>query len=59
MIPGYSGTSSPTSQPANIGQYMNNQYQSQLAGYNAQQQTNNQMMNGLFSLGSAAMMAMA
>jgi hypothetical protein len=57
MIPGYSGTSSPTSQPANIGQYMNNQYQSQLAGYNAQQQTNNALMNGLFSIGAAMMRA--
>lgn len=57
MIPGYSGTAQSSAAPANIAQQFQNQYQSQLAGYNANQSSSNQMMDGLFGLGSAAMMA--
>lgn len=55
MIPGYSGTAQTGAQPADIASYMNNSYQSQLAQYNANQQSQNQMMNGLFSMGAMAL----
>jgi hypothetical protein len=53
MIPGYSGTSQSAASPADIAGLYNNQYQSQLAGYNAGQSSSNNMMGGLFGLGSA------
>lgn len=56
MIPGYSGTSQSASSPADISGLYNNQYQSQLAGYNAGQSSSNNMMSGLFGLGSSALM---
>lgn len=56
MIPGYSGTSQSAASPADIAGLYNNQYQSKLAGYNAQQSSSNNMMSGLFGLGSSAMM---
>lgn len=57
MIPGYSGTAQSSAAPANIAQQFQDQYQSQLAGYNAKQSSSNQMMGGLFGLGSAALMS--
>lgn len=59
LVPGYSGTASASAAPADISSYMNNAYQSQLAGYNANVQSQNQMMGGLFGLGSAGMLAYA
>jgi hypothetical protein len=56
MIPGYSGTGQSSSSPADIAGLYNNQYQSQLAGYNAGQSSSNGMMSGLFGLGSSALM---
>ena len=47
MIPGYSGTSQSAASPADIAGLYNNQYQSQLAGYNAGQSSSNQLMGGL------------
>jgi hypothetical protein len=59
LIPGYSGTSQSAASPADIAGLYNNQYQSQLAGYNGRQASSNNMMSGLFGLGSAAMLAFA
>jgi hypothetical protein len=59
MIPGYSGTGQASAAPADIAGLYNNQYQSQLAGYNAGQASSNNTMSGLFGLGSAGMMAYA
>lgn len=56
MIPGYSGTGQSSSSPADIAGLYNNQYQSQLAGYNAGQASSNNTMSGLFGLGSSALM---
>jgi len=56
MIPGYSGTGQSAANPADIGGYMNNAYQSSLANYNARQQSSNSAMSGLFGLGSAALL---
>lgn len=56
MIPGYSGTGQSSASPADIAGLYNNQYQSQLAGYNAGQSSSNSMMSGLFGLGSSAAM---
>jgi hypothetical protein len=58
MIPGYSGTGQSSAAPADISGLYNNQYQSQLAGYNAGQSSSNNMMSGLFGLGSAGIMGM-
>jgi hypothetical protein len=57
MIPGYSGTGQASAAPADIAGLYNNQYQSQLAGYNAGQASSNSTMSGLFGLGSSAMLA--
>ncbi|HXP66487.1 MAG TPA: tail fiber domain-containing protein [Steroidobacteraceae bacterium] len=54
LIPGYSGTATSQTSPADISGLYNNQYQSQLAGYNAGQSSSNSMMSGLFGLGSSA-----
>jgi hypothetical protein len=59
MIPGYSGTGQASANPADIAGLYNNQYQSQLANYNAQQQSSNNTMSGLFGLGSAGIMGLA
>ncbi|SAJ89326.1 tail fiber domain-containing protein [Burkholderia multivorans] len=56
MIPGYSGPGQSGSSPADISNLYNNQYQSQLAKYNSQQQSSNGFMSGLFGLGSAGLM---
>jgi hypothetical protein len=58
FIPGYTGTGQSSSAPADIAGLYNNQYQSQLAGYNAGQSSSNNMMSGLFGLGSAGIMGM-
>jgi hypothetical protein len=57
MIPGYSGTGQSSAAPADIAGLYNNQYQSQLANYNAQQQSANNTQSGIMGLGSAAIMA--
>lgn len=57
MIPGYSGPATSGAQPADIAGYMNNQYQGQLAGYNARQASNNSTMGAVGTV--AAMAAMA
>jgi hypothetical protein len=57
MIPGYSGTGQASANPADIAGLYNNQYQSQLANYNAQQQSANNTQSGIMGLGSAAIMA--
>jgi hypothetical protein len=59
MIPGYSGTGQASANPADIAGLYNNQYQSQLANYNAQQQSANNTQSGLMGLGQAGMMAFA
>lgn len=51
------GNSNYNTSPANIAQLMQNQYNAQLAGYNANQASNNNMMGGLFGLGAAALMS--
>ena len=58
FIPGYSGTGQSSAAPADISGLYNNQYQSQLAGYNGSQASSNNMMSGLFGLGSAGIMGM-
>lgn len=57
MIPGYSGPAASGAQPADIGGYMNNAYQGQLAGYNARQASNNSTMGTVGSLIGAAAIA--
>jgi hypothetical protein len=59
MIPGYTGTGQSSAAPADIAGLYNNQYQSQLAGYNANQQSSNGLTSGLFGLGAAALMSPA
>lgn len=51
LIPGYSGPATSSINPADIGGYINNQYQSQLGQYNAGQQSRNQFTSGLMGLG--------
>lgn len=57
LIPGYTGSASSSAAPADISGLYNNQYQSQLAGYNASQSSSNSAMSGLFGLGSSALLA--
>lgn len=57
LVPGFSGTSQSAASPADISGLYNNQYQSRLAGYNAGQSSSNQLMGGLFGLGSAGLLA--
>lgn len=57
MIPGYSGPNAAGAQPADIGGYMNNAYQGQLASYNARQASNNSTMGTVGSLIGAAAIA--
>lgn len=56
LIPGYSGTAQSSASPADLASLYNNQYQSQLAGYNAGQSSSNALQSGLFGLGSSALM---
>jgi len=58
LIPGYSGTGQSSAAPANIGQYLQNQYQSQLAGYNADQASANQTTSTVGTIGAAAAIAL-
>jgi hypothetical protein len=51
--PNFQQPGSTNMQAPDVGQYINNAYQGQLAGYNAQQQSNNAMTGGLFGLGGA------
>ncbi|MBU9443816.1 tail fiber domain-containing protein [Burkholderia multivorans] len=57
MIPGYSGTGQSAAAPADIAGYMNNAYQAQLAGHNADVSSANSTMGTLGMLGGAAMIA--
>lgn len=57
MIPGYSGTGQAAAAPADIAGYMNNAYQAQLAGHNADVSSANSTMGTLGMLGGAAMIA--
>lgn len=57
LIPGYTGSATSSAAPADISSLYNNQYQSQLAGYNAGQSSSNSAMSGLFGLGSSALLA--
>lgn len=59
FIPSYTGTGSASSSPADMSGLYNNQYQSQLAGYNAQQQSSNGLTSGLFGLGAASLLSPA
>jgi hypothetical protein len=56
LVPGYSGTGQSAASPANIGQNIYSNYQGQLNNYNAGTSSSNQMMGGLFGLGSSALM---
>jgi hypothetical protein len=56
LVPGYSGTAQSSASPADLASLYNNQYQSQLAGYNAGQSSANGLQSGLFGLGSSALM---
>jgi len=58
--PGMPNASSPAtsaSSPANLAGAIQNQYQGQLANYNAGQASSNNFMNGLFGLGSAYLLS--
>ncbi|WP_342616582.1 tail fiber domain-containing protein [Rhodoferax sp. GW822-FHT02A01] len=52
-MPSSSNPATVGSSPANIAGAYQNQYNAQLAGYNANQASNNNFTNGLFSLGSS------
>lgn len=51
LIPGQQQMPITQVSPADVGSYINNQYQGQLGAWNAQQQSSNNMMSGLFGLG--------
>lgn len=57
MIPGYSGSPTTNTNPADIANYMNNQYQGQLASHNADVASSNQTMSTIGQVGSMAAMA--
>lgn len=57
MIPGYAGPGQSSAAPADIASAINNQYQGQLAGYNARQASNNQTMSTVGSLAGMAAIA--
>ncbi|UEP31615.1 tail fiber domain-containing protein [Burkholderia sp. B21-007] len=58
MIPGYSGTGQSAAAPADIGGYMNNAYQGQLANHNADVSSANSTMGTIGSVAGIAAMAM-
>ncbi|MBU9261970.1 tail fiber domain-containing protein [Burkholderia multivorans] len=58
MIPGYTGTGQAAAAPADIAGYMNNAYQGQLAGYNANQASANSTMGTVGMLGAAGALAL-
>lgn len=57
MIPGYTGTGSAAANSTDVSSLYNNQYQSQLAGYNANQASNNATMGAVGSVAGMAAMA--
>jgi hypothetical protein len=57
LVPGYSAPVQSGATAPNIGQMYQNQYAAQLAGYNANQASSNQLTGGLFTLGAGAAMA--
>jgi hypothetical protein len=57
MVPGYSGTAPSSAQPADMASLFNNQYQGQLAGYNAGVSSSNADTAALGGVASAAIMA--
>ena len=54
-VPQFQGTSQVGAAPADIQGAFNTQYQGQLDAYNAQQQSRNSLMGGLFGLGASAL----
>ena len=56
-MPQFAGAGQANAASTDVASNYMNQYQGQLNKYNAQQQSQNGMMSGLFSLGSAAIMA--
>ncbi|MCA8026411.1 tail fiber domain-containing protein [Burkholderia cepacia] len=57
LVPGYSGVGSSSAAAPDMQSLFNNQYQGQLAQYNAGVQSSNATMGGLFGLGAAGAMA--
>lgn len=57
LIPGYSGPATTAANPANIGSAINNQYQGQLAGYNADVSSSNQTESTVGTIAAAALAA--
>ena len=53
QTPNFQNPASTNAAPSDITSAFNNQYQGQLAAYNAQQQSSNAGLGGLFSLGSS------
>ena len=59
MIPGYSGPGQSGAAPADIGSYVNNAYQGQVAGANARTASNNSLIGAGAGLAGAGMLAYA
>ncbi|MCF1367308.1 tail fiber domain-containing protein [Burkholderia cenocepacia] len=59
LVPGNTGTAQAATSPANIAQAMQNQYAGQMNQYNTGVASANSTMGGLFTLGSAGVMAFA
>ena len=57
LIPGYSGVGNAGANSTDVSSLYNNQYQSQLAGYNANQASSNATMGALGTIGGMAAMA--
>lgn len=53
QMPQFGGVQNPSMPNIDMGGLINNQYQGQMANYQNQQQSRNQMMGGLFSAGTA------
>lgn len=58
MIPGYSGTGQAAAAPADIGSYINQNYQAQLANHNANVSSANSTMGTVGMLGAAGALAL-
>jgi hypothetical protein len=54
-LPQFSNAPAEGVAPTDIAGLYNNQYQGQIDAYNAQQQSRNALLGGLFSLGGAAL----
>lgn len=52
-VPQFSAAQNSTTNPANIGGYIGQNYQNKLAAWQQKQQALGGVMNGLFGLGSA------